>query len=318
VDEFPGFARSISSLQHAITGDVIYACKPRATSLGVALLTRLRKQAQVVVDIDDRDIYQCYPYSHHVVKNLALSVREWTHPNAYPLTLAMDRLVTSADHVTSVSSYFRHLYGGTIIPQAVDTDLFNPARYDRAALRRQWGLDGYRVVLFLGRPLPHKGLDEILAAVEQSQQPDVRLVVVGGWTPYMEELRQRERVIFLGQQPFEAGPSFLAMADVVMVPQRAGPLSQGQMPTKITEAMAMGVPVIATAVSDIADQIGEGGLVVPVGDLAALTRALDRVLDDDEWARALGQKARERAIAQFSMTAVRPLLEEVFARYKPS
>ncbi|MHB0869180.1 MAG: glycosyltransferase family 4 protein [Chloroflexota bacterium] len=315
VRPFPEFARSAGKLADTLTGDVVYACKPKATSMGVALLARRRRKLPLVVDVDDREIYHCYPYSYHVAKNLLLSLRQWRHPNAFPLTLAMDRLVRNADQVTSVSSYFQRLFGGTIVPQAVDTDLFDPARYDRAALRREWGLDGHRVVLFLGRPLPHKGLDEIVKAVEMSNHPEVRLVVVGGWTPFVERLRGMKRVLFLGPQPFEKGPAFLAMADVVMVPQRANPIALGQMPTKLPEAMAMGVPVIASAISDIPEQIGDGGIVVAPGDLPGLARALDRLLEDDALARQMGQVARLRAERLFSMTAVRPTIERVFERY---
>jgi glycosyltransferase involved in cell wall biosynthesis len=315
VRALPGFARSATDLLDACTGDVVYALKAKPTSLGVALLGRQRRGTPVVVDLDDREIYHCYPYSHHAVKNLLLSYPEWSHPNAYPLTYLMDRLVTRADHVTSVSSHFQRQFGGTIIPQAVDTDVFDPRRHDRDGLRRAWGLDGYRVVLFLGRPLPHKGLDEILAAVECSKHDDVRLVVVGGETPYMEAIRDRPRVVYLGWQSFELAPAFLAMADVVMLPQRPGPISAGQMPTKIPEAMAMGVPIISTAISDITEQVGDGGLVVPPGDVAALTGALDRLLDDPSLQREMGAAARRRAIARDSMTAVAPTMREVFAPF---
>jgi len=312
VRKLPGFVRSTGDLLDACTGDVIYALKSKPTSLGVGLIGRRQRGVPVVVDLDDREIYHCYPYSYHASKNFVLSYREWAHPNAYPLTYLTDRLIGHADHVTSVSTHFRRLFGGTIVPQAVDTDVFDPSLYNGQALRRQWGLDQFRVVLFLGRPLPHKGLDEILAAVELSRHPNVRLVVVGGDTPYMEMIRTRPRVIFLGRRPFEEAPAFLAMADVVMFPQRPGPISVGQMPTKIPEAMAMGVPVISTAISDIPEQVGDGGVVVPPGDIPALAQALDRLVEDDELRRAMGAAARRRAIAHDSMTAVGPRIRRAF------
>ena len=314
VRRLPDFLKSAGDLIDALTGDAIYACKPKATSLGVALLAKRRRRVPVVVDVDDREIYHCYPYSRHFVKNLVLSARDWADPGAYPYTLAMEQLVRRADHVTSVSSYFRSLFGGTIIPQAIDTSMFDPARYDREMLRDQWGLDRYKVVLFLGRPQPHKGLEEILKAVKQSRHPEVRLVIVGGWTPYVETLVRMDRVIFFGPQPFEKGPIFLSMADVVMVPQRDSPISRGQMPTKVPEAMAMGVPVIVTDVADLAEQVRDGGIVVPPNDIVALTNALDRLLSDDDLAKEMGKTARRRCIDLYSLEAVRPKLEGVFAR----
>jgi glycosyltransferase involved in cell wall biosynthesis len=318
VRPFPGFARSAGDLLDAITGDVVYACKPRATSFGVALWGKRRLQRPVVVDVDDREIFLCYPYSSHTSKNLLFSAREWANPNAYPLTLTLDRLAHRADHVTTVSRHYQRLFGGTIIPQAVDTDFFCPDHYDRPALRRQWGLDEFRVVLFLGRPQPHKGLEEIIHAVTSSRHPEVRLVVAppaGGPSPYAESLRGHERVIVLEPESFARSPALLAASDVVMVPQRINPIAMGQMPTKIPEAMAMGVPVISTDIADIREQVGEGGLIVPPGDVAALTEALDRLLDDDGLAQRLGQAARERAANHYSLTAVRPTMQGVFARY---
>lgn len=315
VRKLPSFLRSMDDVIDALTGDVVYACKPRATSLGIALLAKRKRHTPVVVDVDDHEIYHCYPFSSHMSKNLLLSVKEWADPNAYPYTLVMERLVRHADHVTSVSSYFRGLFGGTIIPQAIDTGLFDPARYGRDALRRQWGLDRYKVVLFLGRPQPHKGLAEILQAVRMSRHPEIRLVVVGGWTPYVETLRKSERVLFFGPQPFDKGPAFLAMADVVMVPQRDNPISWGQMPTKIPEAMSMGVPVIATKLADIAEQVGNGGIVVPTNDISALSGALDRLLGDESLAREMGRIARQRCVELYSMKAVQPTMERVFEQY---
>jgi glycosyltransferase involved in cell wall biosynthesis len=104
------------------------------------------------------------------------------------------------------------------------------------------------------------------------------------------------------------------VADVVMLPQRPGPISAGQMPTKIPEAMAMGIPVISTSISDIPEQVGDSGVVVSPGDVPALAQALDRLLDDDGLRREMGQAARRRSLARDSMTAVRPVIRRVFSQ----
>lgn len=315
VRPFPDFARSVGDLMDALTGKAVYACKPKATSLGVALMARRRLEVPIVVDVDDREVYHCYPYSYHMSKNLLLSLRQWRHPNAFPLTMMLEGLVPRTDHVTSVSGHFQRLFGGTVIPQAVDTELFDPSRYDRSRVRQQWGLNDLKVVLFLGRPQPHKGLEEMLQAIRGCGDPAARLVVVGGRTPYLETLLGDDRLVYLGLQPFERGPEFLAAADVVMVPQRLNPISMGQMPTKIPEAMAMGIPLIVSEVADMVDQVADAGITVPSGDVAALTRALRRVLGDPELARGMGATGRRRAVEKYSIEAVRPTMEWVFGRY---
>jgi glycosyltransferase involved in cell wall biosynthesis len=101
------------------------------------------------------------------------------------------------------------------------------------------------------------------------------------------------------------------------VPQRATNDTLGQVPAKIFDAMALGRPIVSTAVSMIPEIIGGCGVLVPPGDVVALATALRRLLDDPVAAAELGRRARERCQAHYSFTAARatlfPLVERAMA-----
>jgi glycosyltransferase involved in cell wall biosynthesis len=121
-----------------------------------------------------------------------------------------------------------------------------------------------------------------------------------------------------GEIPFDEVPSYLAAADVVAIPQRATSDTLGQVPAKLFDAMALGRPIVATAVSMIPEILDACGVVVPPADVRALADALRRLLDDRATAEALGRRARARCIAEYSFVAARarlfPLVEAAAAR----
>ena len=85
-------------------------------------------------------------------------------------------------------------------------------------------------------------------------------------------------------------------------------------PNVVLEAMAAGLPVVATPVGAIPEAIREGeeGFLVPVQDAPALTAALRRLIDDPALRLALGAKARKRAVEVFSIEAVTAQLEALY------
>ena len=148
-----------------------------------------------------------------------------------------------------------------------------------------------------------------------AERPDLRLVVVGegpertaaeGLPPEL-----RERVLLLGALPNRDLPPIHAACDAFVAPNVGGE-SFGIV---LVEAMAAGLPVVASAIPGFDEVIRDGvdGLLVPPGDLEALTRALGRVLDEPELAERLRRAGRERARA-FSWEVVLPRLEAAYRR----
>jgi glycosyltransferase involved in cell wall biosynthesis len=181
-------------------------------------------------------------------------------------------------------------------------------------MRRKWGLSG-KIVMFVGTPQPHKGLEDLIAAVHRVNRSDLWCVIVGAeerrrYTAHLRALAGRQ-VRLLPMEPFGSIPTLLAAADVVVVPQRQTPFAEAQVPAKIFDAMAMARPIISTAVSDIPRILDGCGLVVPPGEVGALAQAIACLLDDPARARRLGLAAREKCVRDFSWDSMHSTLRRL-------
>jgi glycosyltransferase involved in cell wall biosynthesis len=317
--EFRATAREMAT---RITGDVLYAMKPRPASFGVALWQRRKLGLPVVLDIDDWELFMVPPYSRHVLKNLLYSIpRLHCLDSCYVYYLLLDALArpgfpfkSQADGVTSVSRFFRTRYGGVRLPQGCDTDIFVPVRLGLQELRHAWGLEDFRVAVFAGTPQLHKGLGLVIDAIHRLARPDVRLLIAGPETPFTREIATDPLVRYVGMLPHERVPEFLSLADLVALPQRFSPYARGQMPLKLFEAMSTACPIVATAVSDIPETLDGCGLVVPPDDADALAQAMDSLLDDPDLARRLGDAAREKCLRDHSLPSLGLVLDSVLRR----
>jgi glycosyltransferase involved in cell wall biosynthesis len=169
--------------------------------------------------------------------------------------------------------------------------------------------------MFLGTPRGHKGVDDLVDAVG-AIGGNTRLVMVGA-DPASDSGRRWSThpwVRLVGEIPFERVPEHLIAADVVAVPQRATSDTLGQVPAKLFDAMALGRPIVSTAVSMIPEILDGCGVLVPPGDSVALAGAVRRLLDDPASAAEIGRRARERCQARYSFTAARAALFPVVER----
>ena len=313
---YPGFARALPDLLGLIDGDVIYASKPRPTSFGLGLLARARRRRPLIVDVDDWELGFFYRSGFWGGVGRALNLGD---PNGLTWTWLTERLIPTADALTVASTFLQQRFGGALLPHARDTERWDPARHDRAAARAALGVGDRRVVMFLGTPRGYKGVDDLVEAA-RSLDDDVVVVLVGvdpasGWHSRWPD---SSRLRIVGEIPFDEVPRMLVAADVVAVPQRATTDTVGQVPAKLVDAMAMARPIVATGVSMIPAILDGCGVVVPPGDPPSLAKGIAQLLADPAEADALGRRARERCIAQYSFAAARgvlfPLVDGVIAR----
>lgn len=311
---YPAFAAQAAELARLADGDVLVASKPRPTSYGIALLARRQRPRPLILDVDDWELGFFYRSGLWGRLGRALNL---ANPNGLPWTWLMERLVGRADALTVASRYLERRFGGTLIPHVRDTDAWDPARFDGAALRTTLGVGAAPVVMFLGTPRGHKGVDDLVAAMDGL--PGARLVIVGADTGGDAARRWAARpgVVVRGVVPFDDVPRYLAAADVVAVPQRATSDTVGQVPAKLFDAMAMARPIVSTSVSMIPEILDGCGLLVPPGDVRALRAMLEGLLADTGRARELGRRARARCIERYSYTAARaalfPLIDRLVA-----
>jgi glycosyltransferase involved in cell wall biosynthesis len=304
---YPGFIIDVARLLRLIDGDVIVASKPRPTSFGVGLLARARRHRPLVVDIDDWELGFFYRARLWGRVGRFLNL---TNPNGLPWTWLMERLIARADAVTVASRFLAAHFGGTLIPHVRDTDAWDPARFDRLTSRRALGLPDGKVVMFLGTPRGHKGVEDLVDAVGSLLNANVILALVGV-EPETRRARQWGALPFVRLFPpiaFDDVPRYLAAADVVAVPQRATMDTVGQVPAKLFDAMALARPIVSTTVSMIPEILDGCGVVVEPGDVKALADGLARLLADPAAARELGRRARERCVADYSFRAARARL----------
>lgn len=203
-----------------------------------------------------------------------------------------------------------------VVSNAVDTDRFAPG--DSAAARAAVGLDGDGpVAVCVARlAVAQKGQDVLVKAwpAVAREVPGARLVLVGeGPDRAMLEAQAGQSVVFAGGADPAVMPDWYRAADVIVQPSRYEGLA-----LSVLEAMACGRPVVAGAAVGMAEAIGNGGAVVPVGDAQALAAALIERLRDPARATAEGERARERAVAHYGMgqwrEAMAALTQEVAAR----
>ena len=289
----------------AIEGQVLYAMKPRNTSLGLGFFARQRLGVPLALDIDDWEQgFLC----QSVYWEMRLLRSRWLSDPLSPLyTRLLDRWVHRTDAITVTTSFLQNRYGGEWIPHTRDAQMFSPIdRPPRSEVR----------VVFLGTVRPHKGLVELLMAWSRLRRTDAQLHVVG--TPpesrHLAELPLPHdgSVHFDGLVPFEEVPKRLAEADIVVIPQREELSSRGQLPTKLIESMAMGRATISTEISDIPLWLKNCGVVVPTDDAPALAVALEKLLDDPAERRSMGEAARRRFLRFGASDAVAPRLNELF------
>lgn len=303
-DYFPRYARSVAELLRLIDGDVIIACKPRGPSLGVALLAKLLNGKPVILDIDDDELAQTLP------GKAASLLKQLAHPNGYLWTRLVHPLHRFVDAKFVVSENFRLRYGGTVVPHPLGQTELDPNRYDRRTIRAQLGIHDEQVIIgFVGTPSPQKGIDQLAEAVHRIPDRRSTLMIIGVEKDdsYLVDMQRKlgSRLMAFPMQPIARLPEFLAAADIVALPQRATSETWGQMPAKLTDAMAMAKPIIAAARADIPTYLSEGrGITFAPDDVDGLVAAIARLLDRPDDRSAIGDAAREYYLSTLTYEAV--------------
>ena len=181
-----------------------------------------------------------------------------------------------------------------VIPSGFDPALF---RSRPAAVGQHGRRAGGPCIGYVGRLAPQKRPDVVVEAFGRMTRP-ARLVVVGDGPERsrIEALAARsparERITLSGFVPHDAVPGILASLDVLVLPS-----AYEEMGSVLVEAMASGVPVVASDVGGIPEVVrdGETGLLVPPGDATALAAALDRLAADGDLRDRLARAARRQA-----------------------
>ncbi len=213
-----------------------------------------------------------------------------------------------------------------IIPCGTDIDLFQPI--SRSEAREQLGLNPQaKIVLYVGRFDPHKGIETLVRAYAQlversADAQNLRLLIVGDSDPQENDGAERQRIEgivnslglgtsieFVGMVGQDRLPLYYTAADVCVIPSHYEPFG-----LVAIEAMACGTPVVASAVGGLKFTVvpEETGLLVPAKDEAAFARAIERILTGDLWAQKMREQAVTRVQDNFSWTGVAVQLSDLY------
>ncbi|MEA5583244.1 glycosyltransferase family 1 protein [Nodularia harveyana UHCC-0300] len=211
-----------------------------------------------------------------------------------------------------------------IIPCGTDIRRFGSI--DRQTARLNLGITPEtKLVLYVGRFDPRKGIETLVRAVNESQlrgDKNLKLIIGGGSTPgnsdgierdrienIINELGMTEFTILPGRLSQEILPTYYAAADVCVVPSHYEPFG-----LVAIEAMASGTPVVASDVGGLQFTVVPEvtGLLAPPQNVAAFAAAIDRIVLNPELREKLGQAGRQRVESKFSWDGVATQLGELY------
>jgi colanic acid biosynthesis glycosyl transferase WcaI len=168
------------------------------------------------------------------------------------------------------------------------------------ALRTQWGLGRRKVALYAGAIARKQGIAILIEAARHLAQREDLVFVICGAGPGQAELQELAAALpnvqLHGLQPATRMGALLAMADLHLLPQIAD-AADLLLPSKLTNMLASGRPVVATAApgTGLYTEIAGCGVATPPGDAQALAAAIAALADDAPRRTALGAAARQRA-----------------------
>ncbi len=218
-------------------------------------------------------------------------------------------IAKSADRIVVASQHEKHLltslYGArdesiAVVPCGVDLDLFSPM--DKEFARKRLGLRASeRIILFVGRIEPLKGIDILIAAAAQMHEDEnFEVLIVGGDAraeTQVEQLRAQaaalgvdHHISFVGAVEHDKLPLYYNAADVCVVPSYYESFG-----LVAVESMACGTPVVASRVGGMTSTIsdGETGYLIPWRCPEPFVERLELLLDNDELRASFGRAGRE-------------------------
>lgn len=271
-----------------------------ATDAWLVVKSAQRANIPLVVTVHARDVTAALSGSHWL-KNAVMKYRV-----RYALSRASKVLVVS-DFISGPAiragarpeNLVRH-YTGTPIPSPVD-------------MEKQWD------VVFVGRLVEKKGVDDLVLALRLIDDSRLRVAIVGDG-PLRERLataavEMSSEIEFKGMLPPNEVQSVIARSTLLAAPSKTGPDGDIEgLPTVIIEALALGVPVVATTHSGIPEAVKDGvtGRLVAEGDVEGLAAALDELTSAPAVARSLGRTARAEAEDRFDIDKQTAQLELLY------
>jgi len=214
-----------------------------------------------------------------------------------------DRIVAFSPHEQDAMARLYDADPGkvSLVPCGVDLSVFRPL--DQKSVRNRLGLNGEKILLYVGRVEPLKGLDLLVeTAAQMDSEEGVRMMVVGADAnggQEMDRVKQlakerdlEDKIEFVGQVDHAELPLYYNAADVCVVPSYYESFGLVAL-----ESMACGTPVVATRVGGLSTiiQHGRTGYLKPWRCPDAFANSVEMLISSDGLQQSMGEAARQRA-----------------------
>jgi len=221
------------------------------------------------------------------------------------LKSAVKIIATTPDYVkeSQIPKKFRDKI--MIVPNFVDSGKYIP-ELSGYRIRKEHSLENKKVILFLGRLVPYKGAEYLIASYKKvKEKVKDAVLVIAGSGPLEQELKKQaadlklEDVVFTPAEEDDI-PEYYAACDIFVLPSVTRQEAFGIV---LLEAMSSGKPVVSTNISGMPYVVGNAGIVVPPRDPEALADAIIRILTEKDLRVKMGRRARERVEKEFNKEA---------------
>jgi len=321
----------------------VYRVKPQLTlfrvPLAVDYLSALGKLKYDVLHahgfipvVSDLSVFQAKirnkpcVYTHHFDGNVQDSILFNRVANFYNKSIGRtcvdlaDAIITTSKSYAQTSPIISdHLEKVRVIPCVVDCTYFTPQSPEKVSdLRRRLHLDGKKVVLFVGRVVPYKGVEYLIKAFGQiaEREPDFHLLIVGGQegkritdtSLYFQKIvrmansdKLKGKVAFLGRVDGSELPTYYSLADVVVLPSVMRGEAFG---AALLESLACGTPVVASNMPGVNEVLKGNHIVgsyVTPKDTKGLSQAITKMVYQKQ---KVTEHCREFAVTNYSAETI--------------
>ncbi len=271
VDDESQFLQQSAALVAAHPCSVVHLCRPRVPALFFGILYKLIWNANVLMDIEDEELALVgapadWSLSDYLQHNATLPAlhdllgREWTR-----LAVGM---VRSFDGITVSHPALQQRYGGQIIRQHVRLPRRTPTTPQvKSGVSHQYGISPHhKVILFLGTPRRHLGLEAVVNALASLDRHDVILVVMGNFLDdgQQQKLQAHSKLQcrFVNDEASNVISELAEQVDFCVLPQHLDPnIARFQVSSMLLEALAAGMPVLAWEEDAMADMMNAGAVL---------------------------------------------------------
>ena len=318
--DFPDHLARMEAVSKQIGGDILYVSKPRLPSVELAILAKMHRNRPIVLDVDD---YEPSFFANTGPLTLQEATgkqrqRDCKRPQAETWTRYCESLIPLFDEITVSNEELQNKFGGTILPHLRSEHDFDPAAYPRNEIRAALGLRPEdRVILFAGTVRMHKGLSRIVPAVKKLRHLNCKLLVVGSApdpeTRHFLRAMDPAYARLIPDVPFHDLPGYLCAGDLVCLLQDPSNLTaRFQMPAKLTDALAMGIPVLASNAPPLTN-VAREGLVELLGSTPLETKIEDILMNYNTY-QEQARTNRDRFLSQYSYASCRPWMKTMLNR----